>query len=185
MIEFLLLFELPLSSEFNCFQMLHLSHTVFHRLSYRTGQDTANCDTCRNSACIIYRWVSDTISESFSLANIFILVELYFFSLKFHLNPRFRDSLHTKAHICTSAAAVSKHIVKFVSVAVKLWRTKEYKIMLLAWALLPIRIFKCKMKNIMTEFLWCIPHMDFIHFYQTNWKIHSETVKLDFFFNAS
>ncbi|KAM6186622.1 inhibitory synaptic factor 2A [Rhynchocyon petersi] len=23
-------------------------------LSYRTGQDTANCDTCRNSACIIY-----------------------------------------------------------------------------------------------------------------------------------
>ncbi|KAK1881563.1 Inhibitory synaptic factor 2A [Dissostichus eleginoides] len=24
------------------------------RLSYRTGQDTANCDTCRNSACIIY-----------------------------------------------------------------------------------------------------------------------------------
>eukprot|EP00071_Canis_lupus_P033833 XP_022267390.1 protein FAM196A isoform X3 [Canis lupus familiaris] len=24
-------------------------------LSYRTGQDTANCDTCRNSACIIYR----------------------------------------------------------------------------------------------------------------------------------
>lgn len=27
------------------------------RLSYRTGQDTANCDTCRNSACIIYRWV--------------------------------------------------------------------------------------------------------------------------------
>uniref|UniRef100_A0A3B4V2T7 Inhibitory synaptic factor 2A n=1 Tax=Seriola dumerili TaxID=41447 RepID=A0A3B4V2T7_SERDU len=26
-----------------------------HReLSYRTGQDTANCDTCRNSACIIY-----------------------------------------------------------------------------------------------------------------------------------
>lgn len=28
-----------------------------HRLSYRTGQDTANCDTCRNSACIIYRLV--------------------------------------------------------------------------------------------------------------------------------
>lgn len=27
------------------------------RLSYRTGQDTANCDTCRNSACIIYRYV--------------------------------------------------------------------------------------------------------------------------------
>lgn len=27
------------------------------RLSYRTGQDTANCDTCRNSACIIYRLV--------------------------------------------------------------------------------------------------------------------------------
>lgn len=27
------------------------------RLTYRTGQDTANCDTCRNSACIIYRWV--------------------------------------------------------------------------------------------------------------------------------
>uniref|UniRef100_A0A672RB62 Inhibitory synaptic factor 2A n=1 Tax=Sinocyclocheilus grahami TaxID=75366 RepID=A0A672RB62_SINGR len=26
-------------------------------LSYRTGQDTANCDTCRNSACIIYRLV--------------------------------------------------------------------------------------------------------------------------------
>ncbi|XP_054655116.1 inhibitory synaptic factor 2A isoform X2 [Dunckerocampus dactyliophorus] len=25
-------------------------------LTYRTGQDTANCDTCRNSACIIYRW---------------------------------------------------------------------------------------------------------------------------------
>ncbi|MEQ2221278.1 hypothetical protein ILYODFUR_014149 [Ilyodon furcidens] len=25
-------------------------------LSYRTGQDTANCDTCRNSACIIYRF---------------------------------------------------------------------------------------------------------------------------------
>ncbi|XP_055962648.1 inhibitory synaptic factor 2A [Sorex fumeus] len=23
-------------------------------LSYRTGQDTANCDTCRNSACVIY-----------------------------------------------------------------------------------------------------------------------------------
>ncbi|KAK2824413.1 hypothetical protein Q5P01_021588 [Channa striata] len=23
-------------------------------LTYRTGQDTANCDTCRNSACIIY-----------------------------------------------------------------------------------------------------------------------------------
>lgn len=29
-----------------------------HRLSYRTGQDTANCDTCRNSACIIYRLVA-------------------------------------------------------------------------------------------------------------------------------
>lgn len=28
------------------------------RLSYRTGQDTANCDTCRNSACIIYRYVN-------------------------------------------------------------------------------------------------------------------------------
>lgn len=28
------------------------------RLSYRTGQDTANCDTCRNSACIIYRLVA-------------------------------------------------------------------------------------------------------------------------------
>ncbi|ROI82011.1 Protein FAM196A [Anabarilius grahami] len=27
-------------------------------LSYRTGQDTANCDTCRNSACIIYRLVA-------------------------------------------------------------------------------------------------------------------------------
>uniref|UniRef100_H0ZMS1 Inhibitory synaptic factor 2A n=1 Tax=Taeniopygia guttata TaxID=59729 RepID=H0ZMS1_TAEGU len=26
-------------------------------LSYRTGQDTANCDTCRNSACIIYSQV--------------------------------------------------------------------------------------------------------------------------------
>ncbi|XP_063162227.1 inhibitory synaptic factor 2A isoform X2 [Candoia aspera] len=24
------------------------------KLSYRTGQDTSNCDTCRNSACIIY-----------------------------------------------------------------------------------------------------------------------------------
>ncbi|XP_067343469.1 inhibitory synaptic factor 2A isoform X2 [Channa argus] len=28
-------------------------------LSYRTGQDTANCDTCRNSACIIYRFPKD------------------------------------------------------------------------------------------------------------------------------
>uniref|UniRef100_A0A668VKC8 Uncharacterized protein n=1 Tax=Oreochromis aureus TaxID=47969 RepID=A0A668VKC8_OREAU len=30
-------------------------------LSYRTGQDTANCDTCRNSACIIYRLVGITL----------------------------------------------------------------------------------------------------------------------------
>ncbi|TRY55383.1 hypothetical protein DNTS_034404, partial [Danionella cerebrum] len=28
--------------------------TIKVLLSYRTGQDTANCDTCRNSACIIY-----------------------------------------------------------------------------------------------------------------------------------
>lgn len=38
----------------------HILHVFFFpfcsRLSYRTGQDTANCDTCRNSACIIYRW---------------------------------------------------------------------------------------------------------------------------------
>ncbi|TTC14935.1 Disintegrin and metalloproteinase domain-containing protein 12 [Bagarius yarrelli] len=30
------------------------------RISYRTGQDTANCDTCRNSACIIYRLLQPT-----------------------------------------------------------------------------------------------------------------------------
>lgn len=36
-------------------------HLSLHRLSYRTGQDTANCDTCRNSACIIYRWASCTV----------------------------------------------------------------------------------------------------------------------------
>uniref|UniRef100_A0A803TZB3 Inhibitory synaptic factor 2A n=1 Tax=Anolis carolinensis TaxID=28377 RepID=A0A803TZB3_ANOCA len=29
-------------------------------LSYRTGQDTSNCDTCRNSACIIYSRPPDT-----------------------------------------------------------------------------------------------------------------------------
>uniref|UniRef100_A0A8C5AE29 Inhibitory synaptic factor 2A n=1 Tax=Gadus morhua TaxID=8049 RepID=A0A8C5AE29_GADMO len=32
-------------------------------LSYRTGQDTANCDTCRNSACIIYRLVRVCFQE--------------------------------------------------------------------------------------------------------------------------
>ena len=36
---------------------MYLFHLSVHRLTYRTGQDTANCDTCRNSACIIYRWV--------------------------------------------------------------------------------------------------------------------------------
>lgn len=33
------------------------------RLSYRTGQDTANCDTCRNSACIIYRLVAISLQR--------------------------------------------------------------------------------------------------------------------------
>lgn len=43
-----------------------------HRLSYRTGQDTANCDTCRNSACIIYRLVAvfGEIHERAALINI-------------------------------------------------------------------------------------------------------------------
>lgn len=34
------------------------------RLSYRTGQDTANCDTCRNSACVIYRYVGCSLGPS-------------------------------------------------------------------------------------------------------------------------
>ncbi|NXU60446.1 F196A protein, partial [Horornis vulcanius] len=34
--------------------ILLISCSCLCRLSYRTGQDTANCDTCRNSACIIY-----------------------------------------------------------------------------------------------------------------------------------
>ncbi|KAL2078555.1 hypothetical protein ACEWY4_026240 [Coilia grayii] len=40
-------------------------------LSYRTGQDTANCDTCRNSACIIYRLVAAFFSPSMSYFNLF------------------------------------------------------------------------------------------------------------------
>uniref|UniRef100_A0A673J8D7 Inhibitory synaptic factor 2A n=1 Tax=Sinocyclocheilus rhinocerous TaxID=307959 RepID=A0A673J8D7_9TELE len=33
-------------------------------LSYRTGQDTANCDTCRNSACIIYSDIDTPYEEA-------------------------------------------------------------------------------------------------------------------------
>lgn len=44
----------PPPSATDCNALLFLSC----RLSYRTGQDTANCDTCRNSACIIYRYVN-------------------------------------------------------------------------------------------------------------------------------
>eukprot|EP00062_Callorhinchus_milii_P001276 gi/632937237/ref/XP_007897810.1/ PREDICTED: protein FAM196A [Callorhinchus milii] len=35
-------------------QELEKGEALREGLSYRTGQDTANCDTCRNSACIIY-----------------------------------------------------------------------------------------------------------------------------------
>ncbi|XP_059509076.1 inhibitory synaptic factor 2A isoform X2 [Stegostoma tigrinum] len=37
-------------------QELEKGEALREGLSYRTGQDTANCDTCRNSACIIYRF---------------------------------------------------------------------------------------------------------------------------------
>lgn len=51
-----------------CHRRSHISfHLSVHRLSYRTGQDTANCDTCRNSACIIYRWALFTASVSLML----------------------------------------------------------------------------------------------------------------------
>ncbi|XP_028825428.1 inhibitory synaptic factor 2A-like isoform X2 [Denticeps clupeoides] len=36
-------------------QELERTQAIREGLLYRTGQDTANCDTCRNSACIIYR----------------------------------------------------------------------------------------------------------------------------------
>ncbi|KAK3559381.1 hypothetical protein QTP86_012793 [Hemibagrus guttatus] len=39
-------------------QELEKGEALREGLSYRTGQDTANCDTCRNSACIIYRLAS-------------------------------------------------------------------------------------------------------------------------------
>ncbi|XP_067908841.1 inhibitory synaptic factor 2A [Heterodontus francisci] len=35
-------------------QELEKGEALREGLSYRTGQDTTNCDTCRNSACIIY-----------------------------------------------------------------------------------------------------------------------------------
>ncbi|CAL8297362.1 unnamed protein product [Merluccius merluccius] len=35
-------------------QELEKGEALREGLTYRTGQDTANCDTCRNSACIIY-----------------------------------------------------------------------------------------------------------------------------------
>lgn len=49
---------LKMNGATSCHWWSHLSsHLSLLRLTYRTGQDTANCDTCRNSACIIYRWV--------------------------------------------------------------------------------------------------------------------------------
>ncbi|XP_038677604.1 inhibitory synaptic factor 2A isoform X2 [Scyliorhinus canicula] len=47
-------------------QELEKGEALREGLSYRTGQDTANCDTCRNSACIIYSWqLSDAEVISF------------------------------------------------------------------------------------------------------------------------
>lgn len=112
--------------------MLQLSHTVFPQtvLSNWAGYSqlwhmSQQCLHHIQVSLWYYIWIFQLGQHFYTC---WIIIGFSFYILKFHLNPWFRDYLHTKAHICTSAAAVSNHIVKFVSVAVKLWRTKKYKI---------------------------------------------------------
>ena len=51
----------------------YVIHVLFNRRhSYRTGQDIENCGTCRDCACIIYRYVRKGCCAPVSFLHIFI-----------------------------------------------------------------------------------------------------------------